>query len=155
MNRPFLDEYLPYLLRRADQVLSAAFYATLNDFGIARSEWRVLAVLNESDQLSILDLTEASLSPQPTVTHAVKRLAKRGFVASTPGKLDKRKRFISITPSGRALTTKLVAEARLQETKALSEAGNLSGLIQQLQELTRQVEQQDPVPPPPLTSTPS
>ena len=43
----FLDDYLPYLLRRADQTLSAAFYATLTECGVARSEWRVLAVLEE------------------------------------------------------------------------------------------------------------
>ena len=44
---PFLGRYLPYLLRQADQTLSAPFYAALNRSGVARSEWRVLVVLEE------------------------------------------------------------------------------------------------------------
>ncbi|MGB1381869.1 MAG: MarR family transcriptional regulator, partial [Ilumatobacteraceae bacterium] len=59
----FLDGYLPYLLRRADQTLSAPFYAVLNRYGVARSEWRVLAVLAESGEVGVVDLANAALSP--------------------------------------------------------------------------------------------
>ncbi|MEL0075369.1 MAG: MarR family transcriptional regulator, partial [Ilumatobacter sp.] len=81
----FLDEYLPYLLRRADQTLSAPFYAVLNRYGVARSEWRVLAVLAESGEVGVVDLANAALSPQPTVTHALRRLEERGLVVRKHG----------------------------------------------------------------------
>ena len=96
----FLDGYLPYLLRRADQTLSEPFYAVLTRYGVARSEWRVLAVLHELGPLGVVDLAAAALSPQPTVTHAVRRLEERGLLSRRPGTTDKRQRIISVTDTG-------------------------------------------------------
>ncbi|MEM7093348.1 MAG: MarR family transcriptional regulator [Actinomycetota bacterium] len=136
----FLEDYLPYLLRRADQALSAGFYRTLNDYGVARSEWRVLAVLADLGELSMLDLTAASLSPQPTVTHAVRRLEQRDLVRRVAGTHDKRQRFVSITASGRTLTKALIAEAKQLEAECLAGAGDLTELVDQLRRLTELVE---------------
>jgi len=136
----FLDNYLPYVLRRADQTLSAPFYERLTSMGIARSEWRVLAVLHEFGELSVLDLTAASLSPQPTVTHAVRRLADRGLVTRVAGTVDRRQRFISMTPRGSELTTTLMDQAKRLESSALAEADDLSGLAAALKQLTTIVE---------------
>lgn len=139
-DAPFLDSYMPYLLRRADQTLSAPFYALLTEYGIARSEWRVLAVLRELGELCVADVAAAALSPQPTVTHALRRLEERKLVKRTRGKHDRRQRFISITASGARLTDTLIAEARNLEAIALAEAGDLSELAQQLRALTAAVE---------------
>jgi DNA-binding MarR family transcriptional regulator len=136
----FLSSYLPYLLRRADQTLSEPFYAVLTKYGVARSEWRLLAVLHELGELTVVDLATAALSPQPTVTHASHRLEKRGLVTRTLGTNDKRQRFISITPTGSQLTNTLIDEAQRLETDALVEAGDLSVLVEQLHELTAIVE---------------
>ena len=146
----FLDTYLPYVLRRADQTLSAPFYVVLTQHGIARSEWRLLAVLEDLGELSVLDLAAESLSPQPTVTHALRRLEKRGLIARTTGEHDKRQRFISITPAGSELTTTLIAEAQRLETDALAdvhddhdgdaELGDLDELISRLRVLTARLE---------------
>jgi len=137
----FLDGYLPYLLRRADQTLSAPFYALLAQYGVALSEWRVLAVLHELGELCVADLAEAALSVQPTVTHASRRLEDRGLLSSAPGTDDKRQRFLSITAAGTSLISTLIEKAKQLEADALSEAGDLSDLIQQLQELTANVHQ--------------
>lgn len=136
----FLDAYLPYILRRADQTLSEPFYGVLSRYEVGRSEWRVLAVLEELGELTVADLTAAALSPQPTVTHAVRRLVDRGLVVRTPGTVDKRQRFISITPSGSKLAKALISEARALEEQALAEAGDLSLLVDQLQNLIKVVE---------------
>lgn len=136
----FLSNYLPYLLRQADQTLSGPFYAVLTRYGVARSEWRVLAVLEELGPLSVLELTEAALSPQPTVTHALRRLEERGLVSRTPGADDKRRRIVAITPSGATLTATLIAEAKRLEGDALADAGDLAGLIERLKALTASLE---------------
>ncbi len=138
----FLTGYLPYLLRQADQTLSAPFYAVLTRYGVARSEWRVLAVLHELGELSVAELAVHSLSPQPTVTHAVRRLEKRNLVRRTLGTHDKRQRFVSMTPTGAALTTSLMAEAKRLEIDLLANAGDLSSLVQQLTDLLLAVESQ-------------
>ncbi|MDG2261074.1 MAG: MarR family transcriptional regulator [Actinomycetota bacterium] len=143
-NSSFLAGYLPYLLRQADQTLSAPFYAVLNEHGVARSEWRVLAVLDEHGELPVVDLASAALSPQPTVTHALRRLEKRGLVARTHGTADRRQRFISITPPGAKLTATLIEEAKRLEFDLLSEAGDLADLTERLRSLTEQVEARMP-----------
>lgn len=136
----FLGGYLPYLLRRADQTLSEPFYTVLTQQGIARSEWRVLAVLEDLGELTILDLAEASLSPQPTVTHALRRLEKRGLISRTTGTEDRRRRYISITADGSKLARVLVAEAKRLEAHALADLGDLSDLTNHLVELTSHLE---------------
>jgi DNA-binding MarR family transcriptional regulator len=136
----FLTGYLPYLLRQADQTLSAPFYVVLTKYGVARSEWRVLSVLEELGELGVVDLAHVALSPQPTVTHAVRRLEDRGLVARKPGKNDRRQRLVSITPTGSSLTNALIEEAKELEAEALAGAGDLSELVAQLQKLTTIVE---------------
>ncbi|MDG1410592.1 MAG: MarR family transcriptional regulator, partial [Acidimicrobiales bacterium] len=135
----FLANYLPYLLRQADQTLSAPFYAVLTKHEVARSEWRVLAVLEEFEELSVIELADASLSPQPTVTHAVRRLEGRGLVTRTQGTEDRRQRFVSITAAGIELARLLAREAKMLEADALANAGDLSALVAQLEILTTSV----------------
>jgi len=136
----FLEDYLPYLLRRADQTLSERFYAVLTDHGVARSEWRVLAVLEELGPLGVNDLADAALSPQPTVTHAVRRLEARGLVSRTAGVVDRRQRIIAVTEEGSALTRRLMITARDLEADALADAGDLNGFVRRLRRLTEAVE---------------
>lgn len=136
----FLDDYLPYLLRRADQTLSEAFYAVLTESGVARSEWRVLAVLEELGPLSVLDLTDAALSPQPTVTHAVRRLEARGLVTRTAGATDRRQRIVAVTEEGAALTRRLIRAARRLETAALADLGGGGDLVEPLRRLISSLE---------------
>lgn len=133
----FLDSYLPYLLRQTDQALSAGFYDVLADRGVQRSEWRVIAVLRERGSLSVQDLTTTALSPQPTVTHAVARLEKRGLVQRLRGIEDKRQRFVSLTREGSELAETLIAEARRLELEVLDQcgAGDLSRLLDGLRVL--------------------
>lgn len=136
----FLNSYLPYLLRQADQTLSAPFYEVLTQHGVARSEWRVLAVLQERGEMAVLDLASVALSPQPTITHALSRLEKRGLVSRAQGTHDKRQRFTSITPAGAALTATLIEHANVLAVDALAGAGDLSALADQLRRLTAAVE---------------
>jgi len=136
----FLDRYLPYLLRKADQTLSAPFYAVLARTGVARSEWRLLSVLQDLGDLRVADLAVAALSPQPTVTHALRRLEDRGLVTKTVDGEDRRQRVVALTPAGSTLTRALIADATLLEVEALAGADELEELAQRLRGLTRFLE---------------
>lgn len=100
----------------------------------------MLAVLLEHGELCVADVAAAALSPQPTVTHALRRLEKRGLVTRTLGTHDKRQRFTSISPTGKKLATALIREAKRLEAEALADAGDLSDLVEQLRRLTATVE---------------
>ena len=132
----FLDRYLPYLLRKADQTLSAPFYAVLARAGVVRSEWRLLSVLEDLGDLRVADLAVATLSPQPTVTHALRRLEDRGLVIKTVDGEDRRQRVVALTPAGSTLTRALIADATHLEAKALAGADGLEDLAQRLRGLT-------------------
>lgn len=136
----FLESYVPYVLRRADQTLSAPFYAHLDRSGVARSEWRVLAVLLEAGPMGVVDLAAAALSPQPTVTHAVRRLEARHLVRRDAGVHDKRQRIVTLTPAGTELTRALAEEATRLQHAALADAGPTGELVRRLNELTERVE---------------
>ena len=136
----FLGRYLPYLLRKADQTLSAPFYAVLARAGVARSEWRLLSVLEDLGDLRVADLAIAALSPQPTVTHALGRLENRGLVIKTVDGDDRRQRVVALTPAGSALPSALIADAALLEAKALAGADGIEELAHRLQALTSFVE---------------
>ena len=122
-------------------MLSAPFYRVLADYDVGRSEWRVLAVLEDLGQMTVLELAAAALSPQPTVTHAVRRLEKRGLVTRSTDADDKRRRMIAITGSGTELTRTLIAQASNLEADVLSEVGDMSELATMLGQLTSRVEQ--------------
>lgn len=139
MTASYLDSYLPYVLRQADQTLSAPFYAALTRYGVARSEWRVLAVLHDSGEMGVIELATAALSPQPTVTHAVRRLEGRDLVRRRRGSRDGRQRIVSLTDSGSRLTVVLMDEAKRLETELLASAGDISELIDQIHELTANI----------------
>lgn len=136
----FLDSYLPYLLRRADQTLSGPFYAQLDHSGIARSEWRVLAVLHRSGAIGVVELAAAALTPQPTVTHAVRRLEERHLLQRKRGHHDKRQRIVVLTPAGAELAAALTEEAFRLQSEALAAAGDVGELVRNLSELMASVD---------------
>jgi DNA-binding MarR family transcriptional regulator len=138
---PFLDQYLPYVLQRTDQLLSARFVAELRRRDVEVSEWRVLAVLREVGPSSVAALSERILLPQPTTSHAVSRLAGLGLVRRTVGEHDGRQRIVTLTPAGRRRASELVAAAGRALDRTLADTGididpsllpTLSALIERL-----------------------
>jgi len=136
----FLSSYLPYLLRRADQAISASFYDVLNREGVARSDWRVLAVLHELGPLPVSEVAAAALSPQPTVTHALRRLEKQGLVTRTDSQTDRRQRIVASTAQGRQVTQSLIRQARQLEDQVVADLTGIDDLAEQLRNLTSVVD---------------
>jgi MarR family transcriptional regulator, organic hydroperoxide resistance regulator len=121
----FLDGYLPYLLQRADQLLSAAFHDVLREREIQISEWRVLAVLREDGPLSVGALSERAMLPQPTTSHAVARLEREAYVERRAARGDGRLRIVALSRAGRIEADRLVtlatdAVARTAESAQLT-----------------------------------
>jgi DNA-binding MarR family transcriptional regulator len=90
--------------------------------------------------VGVVDLANAALSPQPTVTHALRRLEDRGLVVRKHGPDDRRQRLVSITPNGTQLAATLTAEAKALEAEQLADAGELTDLINRLRDLTSTLE---------------
>lgn len=121
--QPFLEGYLPYLLQRADQLLSARFHRAHRSAGVTSSEWRVLAVLAEHGPLTVSALTRRALLPQPTTTHAVARLEEAGDVVRRATGRDARQRIVTLTAAGRRRAAALIELAAAELDATLADAG--------------------------------
>lgn len=118
----FIDDYLLYLLARASAVASGEFHAYLRELRIPLPVWRVLAVLDGTDGLTVGELAAACLFKQPTMTKAIDRLEADGFVVRRHGgESDRRRVLVVATEKGRALVASLIADAKAHEARVLSD----------------------------------
>ncbi len=106
------------------------------------SEWRVLAVLDARGDRTITSLTDDTMLPQPTVTHAVARLEERGDVERRQGSTDRRHRIVALTDAGATKVAALIEQARAHERAALAgEARTGEELRRLLRDLIERLEE--------------
>lgn len=140
MTDGFLQSYLPYLLHRTDQLLSARFHRALHPRGVSVSEWRILAVLRETPAATITELAERTMLPQPTTTHAVGRLETGALVERTASTVDRRRRLVNLTSNGRQLADELVVAASAELDAAPVERRRLQALERELRQLLSDID---------------
>jgi hypothetical protein len=68
-----LDDLLPYLMNRLVARLNQNLGERLRRHGYSFQEWRVLAVLAGHDGITLSQLADAAVIPQPTVSRLVAR----------------------------------------------------------------------------------
>ena len=115
-ERPDLDPSPLLVLGRiqrlaalTDPVLRVPFAAA----GLGNGDFDALAALRRAGKpfsLSPGQLADAMLVTTGAVTKRVDRLAERGLVARTTAPGDGRARVVTLTPAGRRLTDRLIAE---------------------------------------------
>ena len=120
-SKRFVDDYLLYLLARASTMASGEFHAHLRALRVPLPVWRVLAVLDGTDGLTVGELAAACLFKQPTMTKALDRLEAKGLVVRESGKGDRRRVLVVATEKGRALVAGLIADAKAHEARVLKD----------------------------------
>ena len=121
-SQRFLDDYFLYLLARASAMTSGEFHAHLRERKVPLAVWRVLAVLDGTDGLTVGELAAACLFKQPTMTKALDRLAASGMVVRRGGEHDRRRVLVFATDKGRALVARLIADAKTHEARVITAA---------------------------------
>ena len=106
--------------------------ASLRDSGLSLPAYKLLRVLEESDQ-SMREVSEALHVTARTVTDMIDSLEARGLVARGPHPADRRITLLSLTPEGRQ---QLAVAAALAER---SHAAAISGLSRGDQETLRRL----------------
>ncbi len=120
--------------------LSASADAILAELGYGRAHHRTLhwiarrPGLKVGELLGILGITKQSL------TRVLGPLIRQGFVAQTPGQLDRRQRLLTLTEKGAALERRLFEAQRERLLAAYREAGGaaVDGFRRVLRGLTMQ-----------------
>ncbi len=116
----FVSSYLLYLLAAASHAASAQFHAHVRETGLRVPEWRVLAWLHDRDGAMITRLARISLIEQSRLTKIIIQMEERGLVTRQGDAKDRRRVRVWLTDAGRALSQRLVADARAHEAGLIS-----------------------------------
>ena len=110
-DKPFYEEYLPFLLARAGHQVEAGFHRQLHKHDLSMLSWRVLAALSSRSDWTIGELCEAGLAKQPTISKLIDRLVQQGMVARRSDPADARRVLLSLTASGHATMAPVLQDA--------------------------------------------
>jgi DNA-binding MarR family transcriptional regulator len=107
-----LDAFLPYMLNRLAEATSRDFetwYTT--DFGLTRTQWRLMAHVDAAGSLTAKDISARIQVDKVGVSRAVAALDANGYLARAAASHDRRFEVLSLSAEGRALFAKLVERA--------------------------------------------
>ncbi|UIJ44116.1 MarR family transcriptional regulator [Sphingomonas cannabina] len=141
-----LHSFLPYRLSIASNRVSDAIAETYRSlFGLRIPEWRLVAVIAESEGLTQQALGRATRMDKVTVSRAAAALAERGLVARTPNPDDQRSHLLALTAAGRELYAEvapkaLEMEARIFGTFSVEEIAALNAMLDRLESAVDELE---------------
>lgn len=113
-----LQQFLPYRLSITSNLASdviAGAYRTL--FGLRIPEWRLIAVIAESEGLTQLEVGRATRMDKVTVSRAAIALLRRRLIERRPNPRDGRSHFLYLTPAGRTLYAEVAPKALQLEAR--------------------------------------
>ncbi len=136
-NKPFVDDYLAYLLARSSKLVSEQFHAKVKAAGVSVNYWRILASLSDADGLTLKQLNQRVLFNQPTLSKLITRMVAEGLLERHQDKQDKRAILIFISALGRDLVNDLLHEAKWHESEVLADYSSeqqalMKGMLRQL-----------------------
>jgi homoprotocatechuate degradation regulator HpaR len=99
---------LPMMMYRTLDAVMPRFRRIFNDFGLTEQQWRVLRVLWETDNTTIMALSEATLLPAPSLIGIVDRLERDELVNRQRSEVDRRKVNVVLTSQGAALEDEIM-----------------------------------------------
>lgn len=97
------DTFMPYVLNRTTAALNADFQLVLRQHGLTLLHWRVLAFLEQTDDLGVSALAQKTDSDQATLSRALMVLEKNGYVDRRPCAEDQRGVNIHLLAEGKAI----------------------------------------------------
>ena len=144
-NREFdLETFLPFRLHQASEAVSQSFRSIYrHEYGMTRSEWRVLAHLGQYGSMTATEIGNSASLHKTKVSRAVFSLEKRRWLSRTPDQRDRRIQILTLTKMGHQAFRRLGSRAQDyndQLAKKLGEA-KAAEIVQLADTLQRVVEQ--------------
>lgn len=115
-------------------VIVPAYDAAKRDFGIIRAEYMLLLCLSHYPVLKAQDVSRLTGRPRNSISRAVHRMVKEGFIERAPDPDDGRQALLTITDTGRALHREIAERMRVRQEEVLgalddAERAVLTGLL--------------------------
>ncbi len=137
-QRLSLDDFLPYRLSVADNVVSAVIERAYARHALSVPQWRVIAVLGEADALSQRAIVDRTRMDKLVVSRAARALESRRLVARRQDAGDRRALSLSLSAAGRRLYAAVIPAALAGQRRIVEQLA--AGERKQLERLLRKVE---------------
>ena len=120
-----LSAFLPYQLAVVSSRISKGFSELYRaEFGLTIPEWRVLAHLAQSDQVSVREIQARVDMDKSKVSRAAARLEAQGLIEKRENLEDRRLLDMRLTVKGRDLITRIVPIADAYQAQLLAQIGS-------------------------------
>lgn len=133
-----LQAFLPYRLSIVTNKVSSNLASMYSDkFDISIAEWRVMAVLGQSSDLSAEQVCELTEMDKVTVSRAVTKLLNKQYMIRKFSSTDRRRSILRLSRSGYGVYAQVVPMAKKYEMDLSSclskqELSQLDGLLNKL-----------------------
>jgi DNA-binding MarR family transcriptional regulator len=140
-----LSHFVPYLLSTTSNAVSDLIAREYQArFGLRIPEWRIMAVLGQSQPMTQRDLVQATLMDKVTVSRAAAVLVDRTLVLRSPSSSDGRSHQLRLSGTGVALYEEIVPAALTIETTLLAvlsedERAQLADMLNRLRQAVDQL----------------
>jgi len=119
-----LERFVPYQLSVLSNVVSQEIAQAYGErFGLAVTEWRVIAVLGRFPGLSAAGVAERSAMDKVAVSRAVARLLERGLLHRETHGDDRRRSVLELSEAGRKVHSEVAPLALSYERELLAPLG--------------------------------
>ncbi|RTR05915.1 MarR family winged helix-turn-helix transcriptional regulator [Halomonas nitroreducens] len=138
-----LAQFLPYRLNRlADRISDELERMYAERYGINVAQWRVLAWLSHSDELTAKKICTYTNMDKARVSRAIQALEDRGLIYREPSAHDQRVHDLHLTAAGEELLASLVPDAQAWEAELVAtlSVGEYRDLFNAMGKLERQLE---------------
>lgn len=115
----FVDGFLNYLLRHAYTLYNEQWSRHVREFGISIQAWRVLATLNDYDEMTVNRLASAVIADRDYLIELLRELAADGLVRISNEAGSAEDATVRIDGPGQKITNALVDAARKHEHDVL------------------------------------
>jgi DNA-binding MarR family transcriptional regulator len=133
-----LEDFLPYRLsilsNRVSRAIAARYAET---FDLSIPEWRIIAVLGRTPNLTAKEIAEATEMDKVAVSRAVARLVGAKRVQARADAEDARRQILSLTAQGESVHARiapiaLASEEKLLRALSMKEREHLDALLDRL-----------------------
>ncbi|TWI64413.1 DNA-binding MarR family transcriptional regulator [Pseudoduganella lurida] len=100
---PVLDQQLCFALYSSSLAMNKLYRKLLRKLDLTYSQYLVMMVLWERDELSVSELGDKLFLDSATLTPLLKRMEAAGLLSRTRSASDERQVIIALTPAGSAL----------------------------------------------------
>ena len=116
-----LTEFLPFRLFALTYHFSQRLQRVYSDeYGLTRTEWRILAVLAQTPGISAREVADLGLLDKVAVSRAVAQLLQREILTRESDQRDKRRSVLSLTDEGVTLYSQVAPAVRKVEQTVLA-----------------------------------